>query len=79
MVEIFCLVCAEIKDIDLFKTTVKPPTSIYAWDIREVENPNPVPRQRYAPLVRYKSYFCEDMGIGVCYSCSNAIQKIKET
>lgn len=77
MVEVFCLICAEIKDIDLFKNAVKPQRG-NPWDITEVENPNPVPRQRYAPLVRYKNHFTEWLGIGVCYDCSNAIEKIKE-
>ena len=77
MVEIFCLVCADIQDIDYFNTAVKPPHD-KPFDLLVIKTPHPIPRDRIPPLVRYKQYSNTDMGIGVCYSCSNAIQKIKE-
>ena len=71
MVEVFCFVCAEIKDLDLFKTALKPPYD-KPWEIIKVENPTP--RSLYQPLVHYTNYSNPEMGIGVCYSCSNSIQ-----
>ncbi|MCK5160239.1 MAG: hypothetical protein KAQ99_01570 [Candidatus Aureabacteria bacterium] len=74
MVKIFCLVCADIKDIDLFKTAVKPPYD-RNWIIYEIDNPS---KTENAPTAHYRSYFQDGLGLGVCIGCADSIKLMQE-